>query len=538
MSLNTGQVINQRYRIVKTLGQGGFGMVYKAWDLNLRHHCALKENHETSQQAQRQFEREARMLTGLRHPNLTLVTDYFSIPEQGQYLVMDYIEGQDLQEMLEQQAGPLPESQVLGWILQVCEALAYLHSQVPAVIHRDIKPANIRITPQGKAVLVDFGIAKVFDPHAHTTVGARAVTPGYSPIEQYTSSGRTDARSDIYALGATLYTLLTGVIPVEAPERNLNIPLQPPRALNPAIPAHLEQAILHAMALSPDQRFQSVPELIAALQLFPNQGAAIPPTMQFAPSPAAQSGYAGQAPVTGKTVPIPMSTIWIGLGALGFFILAALLTFSILLNTSKTPALPATATQPAVAIQPTRTPMHMETLTEIPTKIVEVPPTRQPTHTNAPDQQQPSPTFTSTLTASPTTPPTVTPTATLRPGILRLTFCDRPCDNPAAQPVTQYPEQTTRIYAKFDYQGMTPGLRYSRTWSMTDTSTWVAYNCSWQGPANGTFYLRLWDSQGLRSGVWLVTIAIEGQPDFQASVRVAGNYDYWEPAGVLPCQDW
>ena len=162
--------------------------VYRAWDLSFSLAVAVKENTETSPEGQRQFLREAQLLRTLRHPNLPVVTDIFSIPGQGQYLVMDYVEGDDLQEMLDRNPGkPLPEAQALGWIAEICDALTYLHSQNPPVIHRDIKPANIKITPQGKAMLVDFGIAKVFDAQFTTTRGrglhrglfaARAVRAG------------------------------------------------------------------------------------------------------------------------------------------------------------------------------------------------------------------------------------------------------------------------------------------------------------------------------------------------------------------------
>ena len=165
MTLETGSVLNNRYRIVKQLGQGGFGAVYRAWDISLERPCAIKENLGTTDEAQRQFKREATILANVVHPNLPRVTDHFIIQGQGQYLVMDYVEGEDLQSMLERTGAPLPTHQVLSWIGQVCDALSYLHSQNPPIIHRDIKPANIRITPGGQAMLVDFGIAKIFDPH-------------------------------------------------------------------------------------------------------------------------------------------------------------------------------------------------------------------------------------------------------------------------------------------------------------------------------------------------------------------------------------
>jgi formylglycine-generating enzyme required for sulfatase activity len=275
MPLSPGQVLERRYRIVKLLQQGGFGAVYAAWNIPLNRPCALKENTGVAEDAQRQFMHEAQILARLSHPNLPRISDYFVIAGRGvntlgaQYLVMEYVEGKDLQEMLEEAQNQstnasLPESMVLPWIEQICEALSYLHSQNPPVIHRDIKPANIKITPGGKAMLVDFGIAKVYRPQVKTTLGARAVTPGYSPQEQY-GHGTTDARTDIYALGATLYTLLTGVEPVESVQRTIGTTLPAPSQLNPTISRNVEAAILKAMQPAPDDRFQSAVEFKDAL---------------------------------------------------------------------------------------------------------------------------------------------------------------------------------------------------------------------------------------------------------------------------------
>lgn len=258
-----GTVLHNRYRIVQLLSQGGFGTLYRAWDITLSRPCALKENLDSAPQARRQFLREAKILAQLNHPNLPRVTDYF-VEGSHQYLVMDYVEGQDLQEMLEARGGPLSEEEVLPWIGQICDALTYLHSQKPPVIHRDIKPANIKITPQGSAVLVDFGIAKTYLPHQKTTEGARAVTPGFSPYEQY-GHGATDARSDLYALGATLYTLLTGAEPPESIQRVTRDPLTPPRRLNPNLSLRTAAAIQRALQMDPAQRFQSAAEFKAAL---------------------------------------------------------------------------------------------------------------------------------------------------------------------------------------------------------------------------------------------------------------------------------
>jgi serine/threonine protein kinase len=157
MSLFIGQLLNNnRYRIEQQIGKGGFGAVYRAVDTVLKQPCAVKENIDTSSEAQRQFEREALLLARLRHSNLPRVIDHFFIPNQGQYLVMDFVEGQNLAQILAQRGGPLTEQEALAWICQIGQALNYLHQQQPPIIHRDIKPQNIIVTPNGQAILVDF----------------------------------------------------------------------------------------------------------------------------------------------------------------------------------------------------------------------------------------------------------------------------------------------------------------------------------------------------------------------------------------------
>ena len=278
MIFQPGAVLHNRYRIVKLLGQGGFGTMYRAWDTTLGRPCAMKENLDATPEIQRQFLREAKILANLNHPNLPRVNDYF-IEGQGQYLVMDYIEGRDLQEMLDERGAALPEAQVLPWIQQICDALTYLHTQKPPIVHRDIKPGNIRITPSGKAMLVDFGIAKIYDPSSKTTQGAQAVTPGFSPYEQY-GKGPTDARTDVYALGATLYTLLTGTEPPESIQRVVRDPLVLPRQRNPAISLRTSAALMGALKTDPAQRFQSAGDFKAAL------GLVAQPARLAAPAPA------------------------------------------------------------------------------------------------------------------------------------------------------------------------------------------------------------------------------------------------------------
>jgi serine/threonine protein kinase len=215
MPLDTGEILEGRYRIDALLGQGGMGAVYRAIDLKFNTLVAIKENRQFAPEGQRQFAREAGLLHQLRHPNLPRVTDHFFLPGRGQYLVMDYVEGDDLEQILARQ-GCLAQAQALGIIDRVLDALTYLHCQ--DIVHRDVKPANTKITPGGKVFLVDFGLAKAQAALQSTTAGARGVTPGYAPPEQY-GYGRTDARTDVYSAGATLYALLTGQKPPDALER-------------------------------------------------------------------------------------------------------------------------------------------------------------------------------------------------------------------------------------------------------------------------------------------------------------------------------
>jgi eukaryotic-like serine/threonine-protein kinase len=265
MPLEINSVLFERYRILAELARGGMGAVYRGYDQNLGVEVAIKENLFVSPEFERQFKREATLLASLRHPNLPRVTDHFVIPNQGQYLVMDFIAGQDARQMLEENNGPLPPDKVIRWGREILSALNYLHSRPQPIVHRDIKPGNIKITPDGRAVLVDFGLAKIQNPTQTTTVGAKALTPGFAPPEQY-GLGHTDARTDLYSLGATLYTLLTNQVPADSLERAMGQKsLIPIRELNPAITSQVANALEKALAVKPDDRFPSAAEFAAAL---------------------------------------------------------------------------------------------------------------------------------------------------------------------------------------------------------------------------------------------------------------------------------
>jgi serine/threonine protein kinase len=264
MVLERGTLLNNRYRIVEILGQGGMGAVYRAVDENLGVEIALKENLFTTEEYARQFRREAAILASLRHPNLTRVTDHFEIEGQGQYLVMDFIEGEDLRQRMDR-IGLLNEEEAIMIGAAICDALSYLDSLNPPIVHRDIKPGNVKINPQGQIFLVDFGLAKIIQSDQVTTTGARAMTPGYSPPEQY-GTARTDHRSDIFSLGATLYAALTGAIPEDALSRTMGqIGLTPIRRRSPRISRRLAAVIEKSLEVRPDDRYQSAEEFKQAL---------------------------------------------------------------------------------------------------------------------------------------------------------------------------------------------------------------------------------------------------------------------------------
>jgi len=259
MTLERGSLLNKRYRIVEILGQGGMAAVYRAVDENLGVEVAVKENLFTTEEYARQFRREAVILANLRHPNLPRVTDHFVIEQRGQYLVMDYIEGEDLRQRMDH-LGPCAEQEAIVIGVSLCDALIYMHTRKPTVLHRDIKPGNVKITPQGNIFLVDFGLAKVVHGRQATTTGARAMTPGYSPPEQY-GTARTDPRSDIYSLGATIYSALTDIIPEDGLARAMDQAiLTPITKHNPKVSRRLSSVVEKALAVRPDDRYQSAEE--------------------------------------------------------------------------------------------------------------------------------------------------------------------------------------------------------------------------------------------------------------------------------------
>ena len=253
MPLLPGEILHNRYRIVSLLAAGAYGAVYRAWDATDRLEVAVKEYLDPSVEIQKRFRAEARRLAALDHPQLPRVLDHFAL-ENGQYLVSAFVPGVDLQSLLDQY-GPLPTDLIVPWLQSATVPLAYLHSQKR--LHLNIKPANIRLTPDGQIFLVDSGLPGL---------GVRPHAPGYGAPEQQAQveSGPT---ADVYSLGATLYTLLTGKVPPNALSRETGLSdLTPAREVNPDIEPYLSIVAGRALSLRPDTRYDTAEDFARALE--------------------------------------------------------------------------------------------------------------------------------------------------------------------------------------------------------------------------------------------------------------------------------
>lgn len=265
--LKPNTLLQNRYLVIRQIGRGGMGAVYQATDTRLHCMVALKETLAAGPDLRRAFELEARLLARLRHPALPKVSDHF-VEGDGQFLVMEYIPGEDLAALLMRNGGKFPDADVVGWVMrwadQLLDALDYLHTQSPPVVHRDIKPQNLKLTARGDIILLDFGLAKGGLAHI-STVTARGdayitgYTPNYAPLEQIQGSD-PDPRGDLYSLAATLYHLLTGVRPPNALTRAAALlneqpdPLRSVREFNSQVPTRVSRLLTEAMALNPDAR--------------------------------------------------------------------------------------------------------------------------------------------------------------------------------------------------------------------------------------------------------------------------------------------
>lgn len=288
-------ILQNRYRIIRQLGRGGMGAVYEALDQRLDAVVALKETFSVDAVLRRQFEQEARLLAQLHHPALPRVSDYFTEGDRA-FLVMQFIAGSDLAEIISQQPGPFPRNQVIAWADQLLDALIYLHTRDRQIIHRDIKPHNLKVTANGQIALLDFGLAKTQTTDLSGNNSSNSVfgyTRRYSPIEQIQDQGTTP-QSDIYALGATLYHLLTGVKPPDALARVAALanskpdPLVPAHEVHRAVGPEIAAILCRALALNAEDRYPTANEFRGALaRVGRSDSAAANPLVRLASNEAA-----------------------------------------------------------------------------------------------------------------------------------------------------------------------------------------------------------------------------------------------------------
>jgi len=280
--LSTGKVLYNKYVIEKVLGVGGFGITYYAKHTKLDKYYAIKEffingfcvrstqskdvhlqgiTEEKFNSYKQKFEDEGKTLAKIDHQNVVKVIDTFE-ENNTSYIVMQFVEGVTLQQLVEQK-GKLDYETAVNYIAQIAEAVGYIHSLTPPILHRDISPDNVIITPANKIVLIDFGSAREFINN-QTQDFTAILKKGYAPLEQYAVTSRKGAYSDIYSLGAVFYFALTGKKPMEAPERTVedkdNMP--EPKFLDTSIPDDANRTILKAMALKPENRHQDIKEFM------------------------------------------------------------------------------------------------------------------------------------------------------------------------------------------------------------------------------------------------------------------------------------
>jgi serine/threonine protein kinase len=301
-----GTIIGSHYIIGDLINSGGFGAVYRGTDTSEGNRpCAIKEIYNVTPTVRRQALMETSVLLTVRSPHLPEVYD--ALEANGRfYLIMELIAGQNLSQLLQnrvpggiigeqepfqQSQGPCSEQEVLDWLLPVMDILQELHSRNPPIIHRDIKPGNIILRPDQTAVLVDFGLTKLYDPDRNTQSMIKAVSQGFSPIEQY--MGKTGPQSDVYSMAATMYLLWTNRRPPRAIDRGVHDTLLPPHQFNPALSQHIEQVLLQAMSLQAQDRYQSMRDFMHALQdtgsgPYNEPTLAVPPVGGYTSSPQQQ----------------------------------------------------------------------------------------------------------------------------------------------------------------------------------------------------------------------------------------------------------
>ncbi|MBX3166848.1 MAG: serine/threonine protein kinase [Candidatus Eremiobacteraeota bacterium] len=500
-NLEEGKVLANRYKVEKVLGQGGMGAVYLARDGSLGDKAvAIKEmrvsaaDDKGQQAALQQFRQEAQFLANLEHPNLVQVSDFFS--EGGRhYLVMAYVKGQNLGEMLLARKGAFPVAKVLEWGRQLAAVLHYLHSQEPPILFRDLKPSNIMEDAAGNIRLIDFGIARSFHPQGVTATFLQGMgSAGYSPLEQYQGAGGTDPRSDIYALGATLFHLITNRVPPSPVELvSENQPMPSPRRWNPTLPGNIEQILLKMLAVRKDDRYQTMEQVRALLdQAARNLQQDDDDTEALGRAPGPPPPTLAQAP-TASLEPDPNSGLLYMI--LGMLTMAAVGLFAFLAyqathaSPGRTPAPLAAASSPAPSAtkappknpRPEKTRQPLAVNHSRPTTPPPAPaPTRQPVVQRPAQVERPRLPGASYPGAVPTARPRSRPTPTPLPELPEPVVLDTPAASPPPPSNSEDTGLATRG-KKFKWPSQGVIYREMRGWVYYGPSKgWV-----WTGPVPG-----------------------------------------------------
>jgi eukaryotic-like serine/threonine-protein kinase len=483
-----------RYHIRAELGRGGMATVYHAFDPEFEREVALKMLpreflHDPDFRAR--FKREARIIASLEHAAIVPVYDYGE--DDGQpFIVMRLMAGGSLADRLLKDPLTLPEASRL--FTRIAAALDDAHSR--GVIHRDLKPGNILFDRQGEPYISDFGIAKLSESSGSFTGSGRFIgTPAYMSPEQARGERSLDGRSDIYALGAILYEMLTGKMPYDADTpmgialKHITDPVPRIRDVKPDLPAGCEEVISRAMAKERSGRYATASEMAQALS--ETVSGLRPATGKYTPE-AASAPPARRRPVWAWAV---MGLVVAGCAG------AAMLASSGILLTFLAPT-PATPIERVLVLSPTR-------VSELTTRTLNTP--------------------------APATPPfSLTPSATAEPlpRVLEFRACPETCLPDGSNAVETFPEKTARVYLHWRYENFPIGAAYTRTWSSRN-ELWVKYECAWPGPPSGEENISLREPEGLRGGYWEVTITVNEIVVLSESVFVEGAWELWTPPGTI-----
>lgn len=540
MDLLIGRLIKNRYRVDSFIGRGGMADVFKVWDTQRASFLAMKLLHEDlaiDRVFLRRFVREAKTLAKLQHPN---IVRFYGLEQDGPlaFILLDFIDGVSLKRKIFDARGPMPFSKILTIFSAVCGAIQFAHFK--GLVHCDLKPSNIMIDTTGKVFVTDFGIARMTDAATATMVGAG--TPAYMAPEQVRGKDPTP-QTDVYALGIVLFEMLTaGERPFVGDHATITgstrekvrweqVHQRPPslKKWNSDISVEVEDVVIKCLSKDPEDRFQNASDLFDELRgsLSPFVSTLNSSSNTIIDGELSQSNIDQPARIEGGNVSIFKNysnklqnltqkvlsqyrslavAVAIGLVVLGLFTL---------LNGRQSTApkvgeddiLPSQMGQIAAGTETAGFALSA-TLTPRPT-----------------------------IATSPSATFTLTPTETPGPKIEDIHFCDRLCDEAGAIRITSAPERATRIYIAWTYSGLKSGVEYTRIWTM-DEEEWVHYECVWQGSESGNFNLKLYDDDGLRSGVWIMRLYVEGSQIAEGSILVEGNYNYWDVPGFLPCPDF